>query len=171
MATLESSTPAQKRVELRRAVVELRERGLSDSAKWAAELMAGTVPPPGQPICAGIGTTHAQSQQLASCAGLPAEASSSRPHQASRHSDNFLPSTSGSLEEDDTYLLAKTVFDMRVSSRHRRLAMHTHPTPIAPPMSCRSSAMLRICSPWGARYNITDSGSGGGGDVAGSNDL
>ena len=166
MATLESSTPAQKRVELRRAVVELRERGLSDSAKWAAELMAGTVPPSDLPVRAGV-RTHTKCQ-LASRAGLPAEASSSRPQQASRHSDNFLPSTSGSLEEDDTYLLAKTVFDMRVSYIHQRLAVNTQPTPITL-MSCRSSVMLHICSPWDAGY-MTDS-SGGSSDMASSGDL
>ena len=154
MATLESSTPAQKRVELRRAVVELRERGLSDSAKWAAELIAGTVPPPGQPICAGTSTVQRQ-HQLAECTGLPAEAS--RPQQASRHSDHFLPQTSGSLEDDDTYLLAKTVFDMRVGRRGYPF------DPTAPPMSCRSSATLRMYSPWGFCY-MADS-SGGRSDV------
>ena len=35
--------PDQKRLELRRAVVELRERGLNEAAKWAAELMAGEI--------------------------------------------------------------------------------------------------------------------------------
>jgi hypothetical protein len=33
--------PDQKRIELRRAVVELKERGLYEPARWAAELMAG----------------------------------------------------------------------------------------------------------------------------------
>lgn len=33
--------PDEKRIELRKAVVELRERGLYESARWAAELMAG----------------------------------------------------------------------------------------------------------------------------------
>ena len=32
----------QRRLELRRAVIELRERGLYEPARWAAELMAGS---------------------------------------------------------------------------------------------------------------------------------
>ncbi len=32
---------AQKRAELRRAIIELTERGLSAAAKWAGEQLAG----------------------------------------------------------------------------------------------------------------------------------
>lgn len=36
--------PNQKRLELRKAIVELRERGLYDTVSWAADLMAGNPP-------------------------------------------------------------------------------------------------------------------------------
>lgn len=50
-------------------------------------------------------------------AGLPSEglgASSRRPLQG-RQDDSFVPCTSGSEDEDDLYLLAKSLFDMKVS--------------------------------------------------------
>ncbi|KAK9814160.1 hypothetical protein WJX72_001350 [[Myrmecia] bisecta] len=44
-----ASTAAQKRAELRRAVVDLRARGLYSSAKWAAEQLAGLPEAEGKP--------------------------------------------------------------------------------------------------------------------------
>ena len=72
----EQSTP-ERRNELRRAVIELRARGLNASAKWAAEQLTG----------------------------LP-----------SSDEDDDQPSTSSSSDEDenDTFLLAKSYFDLKV---------------------------------------------------------
>ena len=38
---MEDQTVAQRRTELRRAVIELRARGLNAPAKWAAEQLTG----------------------------------------------------------------------------------------------------------------------------------
>lgn len=67
----------QRRAELRKAVIELRARGLNAPAKWAAEQLTGL------PIDEG---------------------------------DEPKPSTSESTDEDedDTYLLAKSFFDLKV---------------------------------------------------------
>lgn len=40
---VDQSTAAQKRAELRRAIIELTERGLSAAAKWAGEQLAGAL--------------------------------------------------------------------------------------------------------------------------------
>ena len=37
-------------------------------------------------------------------------------HSSLRQNDSFVPSTSGSEEEDDLYLLAKSIFDLKVST-------------------------------------------------------
>ena len=53
-------------------------------------------------------------------AGLPNDAMDmgARVQSSGRQSDSFVPSTSGSEEEDDLYLLAKSVFDLKVFPSH-----------------------------------------------------
>lgn len=50
------------------------------------------------------------------CTGLPNDTigAGSRLHSTGRQGDSFVPSTSGNEEEDDLYLLAKSVFDLKV---------------------------------------------------------
>ena len=117
MVTTESTTPAQKRTELRKAVIELREHGLVESAKWAAELMAGEL------IClhrlTALATQHLELRDAEACLfeGLP-QPKEQPIHQfgskRSKVADACVPSTCGSEAEDDLYLLAKSVFDMKV---------------------------------------------------------
>ena len=58
-------------------------------------------------------------EALLSFAGLPNDNTvvKSRSQSGGRQSDTFVPSTSGSEEEDDLYLLAKSIFDLKVSTR------------------------------------------------------
>lgn len=78
---MEDQTVSERRRELRRAVIELRARGLNAPAKWAAEQLTG----------------------------LP-----------SSDDNDSEPSTSSSSdeEESDTFLLAKSYFDLKVKSQH-----------------------------------------------------
>lgn len=113
MVSTDSATPAQKRAELRRAVVELRERGLIEAAKWAAELMAGAYFVQRQPSDTNCVRQHTQTLITA---GLPRQ-----PEMQGRGSwlgsPERLPQTpQGSEAEEDLYLLAKSTFDMKVSS-------------------------------------------------------
>ncbi len=74
---MDEHTVGQRRTELRKAVIELRARGLNAPAKWAAEQLTG----------------------------LPSD------------DDNEpKPSTTANTDEDedDTYLLAKSYFDLKV---------------------------------------------------------
>ena len=74
---MDDQSVPERRTELRRAVIELRARGLNASAKWAAEQLTG----------------------------LP-----------SSSEDDEQPSTNSSSDDDenDTFLLAKTYFDLKV---------------------------------------------------------
>lgn len=74
---MEDQSVVQRRHELRKAVIELRARGLNAPAKWAAEQLTG----------------------------LPNEDDSQPTPSTSRSADE---------DEDDTYLLAKSYFDLKV---------------------------------------------------------
>eukprot|EP00884_Botryococcus_braunii_P015299 jgi/Botrbrau1/2452/Bobra.0226s0011.1 len=85
---MEQTTPTQKRAELRKAVLDLRERGLFSAAKWAAE----------------------------QAAGLVVEEKTLRPGRKSRLGHPSTASRNEE-EEDDAYLLAKASFDMKEYAR------------------------------------------------------
>ena len=80
---MEDQSVEQRRHELRKAVIELRARGLNAPAKWAAEQLTG----------------------------LPQEDGSGPTPSTSKPADE---------DEDDTYLLAKSYFDLKVW-RHQQV--------------------------------------------------
>jgi hypothetical protein len=115
---------AADRSELRRAVRDCRERGLYESAKWAALNLGGLPPAPG--------------------GDSPA---------VDHSSDRSAPDPSLTSAESDSYDLALCHFDVRVSDSVV-VTLYAHPytqrapcTPTPPPpLRCRSTAAQRTSS-------------------------
>ena len=79
---MDDQTVQQRRHELRKAVIELRARGLNAPAKWAAEQLNG----------------------------LPNESDDEPKLETTENADET---------ENDTYLLAKSYFDLKVQRQHQ----------------------------------------------------
>ena len=75
----ETTTPYQKRAQLRAAIHDLRERGLAPAARWAAEQLAG----------------------------LPAA-------NHIEHDPRSVSAVAPPPPDDDSYLLARSLFEMKV---------------------------------------------------------
>ncbi|KAF9914170.1 Anaphase-promoting complex subunit 23 [Lobosporangium transversale] len=106
---------AETRVELREAVQACNERGLYFSARWAAEALNGL------PTIGSSGTHNHEN-------GLPSTTGSLGPetHQSGHHISKYVAEvslyssmaiTEADLAEFDTYLMAKTFFDLKEYDR------------------------------------------------------
>jgi len=132
---VDQGAPAQKRAELRRAISDLSERGLTAAARWAGEQLAGTHannerPQADQYVIRALFVFRpfriGSSNRALPCdpPGLPETEVRHTPSRSARHSRTSSSGTAANSveEEDDTYQYAKSLFDMKVLSPLRYLA-------------------------------------------------